>query len=308
MKRKLLLFCLFPLFLFLLMFPGEALCASRNGLKLWLETLIPTLLPFLILTEILIHTDGITKIVHPVAPFFKVFFGLSPEGIYVFLIGLLCGYPMGAKLAADFYTKGRLSRQEANYLLTFSNNPSPAFLVSYVWGICLHREVGLNLIVGILFLTNMMVMLFFRFLVFHNGKERPVYGKKTLASSRQLQHGNILDEAIMNGFSTIERLGGYILLFSITSALVSHFWPLSDVLKTIILGTLELTTGLYQIADSPFSLKYQMICSMSMSAFGGLCIMAQTKSVLGKDLSFPLYASAKCMNAVLTAILILILW
>ena len=69
MKRKLLLFCLFPLFLFLLMFPGEALCASRNGLKLWLETLIPTLLPFLSLTEILIHTDGITKIVHPVAPF-----------------------------------------------------------------------------------------------------------------------------------------------------------------------------------------------------------------------------------------------
>lgn len=84
---------------------GEALCASRNGLKLWLETLIPTLLPFLILTEILIHTDGITKIVHPVAPFFKVIFGLSPEGIYVFLIGLLCGYPMGAKLAADFYTE-----------------------------------------------------------------------------------------------------------------------------------------------------------------------------------------------------------
>lgn len=308
MKRKLLLFCLFPLFLFLLVFPGEALCASRDGLKLWLETLIPTLLPFLILTGILIHTDGITKIVHPVASFFKVIFGLSPEGIYVFLIGLLCGYPMGAKLAADFYYKGCLSRQEANYLLTFSNNPSPAFLVSYVWGICLREKVELNFIVGILFLADMVGMLFFRFFVFQNGKEKPVYREKALASSKQSQPGNIFDEAIMNGFATMERLGGYILLFSIASALVSHFWPFSAVLKYIVLGILELTTGLHQIAASSFSLKYQLLCSMSMSAFGGLCIMAQTKSVLGKDLSFPLYASAKCMNAVLTAVLILILW
>ena len=112
MKKKISLLFIFLLFLFLLCFPAEALAASRDGLKLWLETLLPTLLPFMILTGILVRTDGIIKILHPIVPFFKVVFGLSPGGTYVFLLGLLTGYPMGAKLAADLYYAGKISRQE----------------------------------------------------------------------------------------------------------------------------------------------------------------------------------------------------
>lgn len=80
MKRKAMLLIICLLLLFLLCYPKEALHASKNGMQLWLDTLLPTLLPFMILTNILIHTEGITKIVHPISPFFKVFFGLSPNG------------------------------------------------------------------------------------------------------------------------------------------------------------------------------------------------------------------------------------
>ncbi len=105
-------------------------CAGGTGALA--DTLLPTLLPFLILTGILLRTDGITRIVQPIAPFFKVLTGLSGEGAYAFVLGLLCGYPMGAKLTADLYHAGKISRQESEYLLTFCNNPSPAFLVTYV--------------------------------------------------------------------------------------------------------------------------------------------------------------------------------
>ena len=91
MKKKFSLLLIFLLLLFLLCFPAKALAASRDGLKLWLETLFPTLLPFMILTGLLVRTDEITKILHPIAPFFKVVFGLSPGGAYVFLLGLLTG-------------------------------------------------------------------------------------------------------------------------------------------------------------------------------------------------------------------------
>ena len=114
MKKKIILLSVILLLLFLLCYPAEALAAARNGLKLWLETLLPTLLPFMILTGILVHTDWITKILQPTAPFFKVVFGLSPGGAYVFLLGLLTGYPMGAKLTADLYYAGKISRQRRN--------------------------------------------------------------------------------------------------------------------------------------------------------------------------------------------------
>ena len=77
MKKKIILLSVILLLLFLLCYPAEALAAARNGLKLWLETLLPTLLPFMILTGILVHTDWITKILQPTAPFFKVVFGTS---------------------------------------------------------------------------------------------------------------------------------------------------------------------------------------------------------------------------------------
>lgn len=166
MKKKIILLSVILLLLFLLCYPAEALAAARNGLKLWLETLLPTLLPFMILTGILVHTDWITKILQPTAPFFKVVFGLSPGGAYVFLLGLLTGYPMGAKLTADLYYAGKISRQEAEYLLTFCNNPSPAFLITYVGHICLEGKLHIGFLVRILFLSDMICMCFFRFTVY----------------------------------------------------------------------------------------------------------------------------------------------
>ena len=303
MKKKVTAGVILLILLFLLCFPAEALSASQKGLKLWLETLMPALLPFMILTGILIHTEGITKIVQPIAPFFKVVFGLSPGGTYVFLLGLLCGYPMGAKLCADLYYSGKISRQEANYLLTFCNNPSPAFLISYVCGICLKGKVKISVVLGILVASSLFCMIFFRVCFsFRNGKDSFCdYVENPSVRSG----GYNIDTAIMNGFETITRLGGYILLFSVGAAGLRHFWPFSLEGRYVFLGFTELTTGLYGLAGSPFPYGLRFLLALCMSAFGGLCILAQTKSVLGKDLSFPLYASAKCMNAVITAILIL---
>ena len=67
----------------------------------------------------------------------------------------------GAKLTADLYYAGKISRQEAEYLLTFCNNPSPAFLITYVGHICLEGKLHIGFLVGILFLSDMICMCFF---------------------------------------------------------------------------------------------------------------------------------------------------
>ena len=72
----------------------------------------------------------------------KTFFGLSPAGAYVLILGLLCGYPMGAKLAHDLYIDQQISRREGEYLLTFSCNASPAFIISYLSGILLKNKIS----------------------------------------------------------------------------------------------------------------------------------------------------------------------
>lgn len=61
------------LLVFLVMHPREGFASAKEGMTLWLNTLLPTLLPFMILTGILIHTGGIEKLLTPLGtrvPFF----------------------------------------------------------------------------------------------------------------------------------------------------------------------------------------------------------------------------------------------
>ena len=317
MKKKAMLLIICLLLLFLLCYPKEALHASKNGMKLWLDTLLPTLLPFMILTNILIHTEGITKIVHPISPFFKVFFDLSPNGTYVFILGLLCGYPMGAKLAADLYYAGKISRQEAEYLLTFCNNPSPAFIITYLGKSCLKDAVPAGMIFAGILSANLICMLFFRYPVYKNTiiSALPPMHKNTSHGTIHIQsipeppnsaaqissHENVLDLSIMNGFETITRLGGYILLFSVLAGCIRYYEPFPPFFQYLVLGFTEIITGLSLISSSGLSDTTRIILSIAATASGGLCILAQTRSVLHHDLSILPYFISKCICAFLTA-------
>ena len=108
--------------------------------------------------------------------------------------------------------------------------------------------------------------------------------------------GVILDVSIMNGFETITRLGGYILIFSLVFTCIRHYWPFSEQTSILFTSPIELTTGLQQIAHSRYSWRFRCISSITLTAFGGLCVMFQTKSVLENRLSLFPYVTSKCLN------------
>ena len=117
---------------FLLLFPSDALSASRNGLHLWFDTLLPTLLPFMILSNF--FDSGRADPAYGIRPLplFYRLLRLSSSGTYALVIGFLCGYPMGAKVLADLRNTEQISREEAEYLLEFCNNISPSFIITFL--------------------------------------------------------------------------------------------------------------------------------------------------------------------------------
>ena len=94
---------------FLLLYPQEALAASKEGMQLWLNVLLPVLLPFLILTGTLIHTDMAGKLLQPVEVIWNKVLGVSAAGAYAVIVGALCGYPVGAKITSDLYENHQIS-------------------------------------------------------------------------------------------------------------------------------------------------------------------------------------------------------
>ena len=301
MKR--IFFCLsFSCFLlYLLFFPETAVACARAGLMLWFNTLLPSMLPFMILSGIFMKAGFIEKLLALTKGFWKSVFHLTPMGGYGLLIGIFCGYPMGAKTAADLYQDHRISRQEACYLLTFSNHPGPAFLSSYLCVELLHREWLILPAYGILYLSSFFTSLLFRRCYSFDENSLPEFKRKE--ASAAFSWGEALDASIMNSFLSITKLGGYIILFSVLLTLLQEIpWQRSFI--SALAPTLEVTNGILLLKNTVSDINICYPAVTGLTAFGGFCSIAQTQCMLsGTDLRIFPYIIEKLAAAAAASLL-----
>ncbi len=291
------------LLLYMLLFPKKVLADSLAGLDLWFHTVLPSLLPFMILSNVLIGANVVSQLMRPFSGFFRHVLGLSPEGGYAWLLGLFCGFPMGARLTGDMYRQHRISREEAVYLLTFANQSSPMFLSTYI---VLHGlgDSTLTLPVFVIFYASA----FLTSLVFRIRSRRfglpPSKPKKEVPE--QTSYGNLLDTSIMNGFEIITRLGGYIILFSILAGIVLQLPAPLRTAAPFLSGLTEITTGIHTISGTTLPLQVKFTAIVCCTAFGGFSTVAQTSCMLnGTGLSIFTYLKGKLVNAAVAGLLCL---
>ncbi len=304
MQRKVILFLVLFLLSFMFFAPETALSAAREGLLLWFRTLLPSLLPFMILSNFLISFNCIEKLLSPLRKIWAVLFGLSPCGAYVLLLGTLCGYPMGAKLTATCADRDRSRTGKARYLLTFASSASPMFLCTYLVLECLGTKTLLVPVLFILYLSTYLCSVCFRiyYRIGFSPENRSLTQKTETSSS--YPPGTLIDVSIMNGFETITKLCGYILLFSIAAKAATCLFSWMPFEGFLIPGVLELSTGLFQISGSSLCFPWKFSLLLSFTAFGGLCVLFQSKGVLAKSgLSVLPYAAGKLLATVFAFLL-----
>ncbi|WP_235396410.1 transporter [Faecalicatena contorta] len=293
-------------FFLMLLFPSQVFDGACRGLLLWFHTVLPTLLPFLILSSLLIQTKAIDWIVHICAPLFCRFFRITPYGSYAILTGFLCGYPMGGKTTCDLLRTGYISYTEAKYLLSFCNNASPIFIISYV---VLQNLTNRRLIAPALLILMMApVLSSFLFRRFYSSESDfvPLGNNKCIsaANNHAGTYGSLMDDCIMNGFENITKVGGYIILFSIFLSLAQLLPVRTFVYDYFLLPSLEITNGIAWICRRGLSDKATFFLCMTCTSFGGLCAVAQTRCMLaGSTLSIRPYIIEKLVTAAVTSLL-----
>lgn len=292
MKRKILMLSLCLGILLFVLFPEVVNRGAKTGLLLWFHTVLPALLPFMILSTFMVK-ENITGVVSRVAaPVFCRLFGVSRAGCYPVAIGLLSGYPVGARTVAQVYGRGMVSKEEAQYILSFCNNASPMFMLEYIGLECMNMKVPAQLCL-LLYLSAWLGALWDRVGKKYHFSERE--GRGDIGPS--CRRGNwiaSLDESILDAFVVIAKVGGYMMLFSIIALWMENVLPLEDVIKYIGIGVLEITTGGALFARLPLANWLQGGIFLGLCAFGGLSSVAQTASVLSDtDLSVKKYVLAK---------------
>ncbi len=248
------------------------------------------------------------------------------EGSYAFIMGIISGYPVGAKIINRFIEDGTCTKQEAERMLAFTNNSGPLFIIGTV-GISLFGDTNVGII---LFITHILscltVGLIFGFIskhIFLSSKNRYYRNNANAKTYNISDLGTILSNSITNSISTVLLIGGFIVLFSIIISIFNNLNIidlLADMLANIgipfkfgsglITGLLELTNGVNSISCiHTKNMSWQIIASAFLLGFAGFSIFLQIFSIASKNnLSMKTYLIGKilqgCFAALYTTIIL----
>ncbi|TDL89743.1 sporulation integral membrane protein YlbJ [Vibrio vulnificus] len=323
----------------LIIFPQESFEASKGGLNIWWTIVFPSLLPFLIFSELLISFGVVRFIGVMLEPFMRPLFRVPGVGGFVWAMGLASGFPAGAKFTVRLRQEEQLTRIEAERLVCFTNSSNPLFLfVAVAVGFFHNPHLGIILALSH-YLGNICVGIIMRF---YRWKEEKSHAKvlTKLPSIRQAfsqmhrtriketrPFGSLLGDAVLSSIQTLLMIGGFIILFSVVNKLLFHM-NITGLLASGVAGILHIInfpdslslpfiSGMFEMTlgskltstVEEATLFQQTVMTSFILAFNGFSIQAQVASIIAAtDIRFTPFFLARIAHGILASIITVLLW
>ena len=275
--------------LFMIFHAGLVTKGAAAGLLLWYSAVVPALFPFMVLSSILSASGGISWLMQPFTVVFR-FCGLSADGWYVLLTGLLCGCPMGAKTCADFLAERRLSSSEAKFLFALCNHPSPMFLAGFVYPM-FAAQLPLLCFVFAIYMPLLLLAIPAHF-IYHApfspesipensgiSQQHPTPNSANAFSSKHTRSDKSSSSALLNSAEILVKIGGYLIFYSILILVIRNTPEIPAPARLFFSGAMEITTGIRTVSDS-LTYPYSAIAAAAIFSFGGFSAMSQTNAVI----------------------------
>lgn len=313
-------FSVIVFFVMLLIISNPALFSSAtiSGLKLFFGSVLPGLLPFMFLTKLLTELGTVFKISKRFSNISQKLFGTPGVSFYCFFMSILSGYPIGAKIISDLYSKDLITENDAKRMSIFCTTSGPIFVIGAV-GVGMLKSYKLGLILYISHILSSIILGLVYNLIFKNKD----YQTKIVFQSNK-KNENIFTSCLLETINSLFLVGGYITIFYLISEafellkifefisiLVSKIIPFvsPETIKNFLFGILEVTRGAKELS-SQSSPTISAICGLI--SFSGISIIMQSLSFLKQaKIKAHSFILSKCVLMVLSIIickLILIFW
>ncbi|MCL2397282.1 MAG: sporulation integral membrane protein YlbJ [Defluviitaleaceae bacterium] len=309
----------------IIIFPRESLAAARTGLELWAHSVLPGVLPFVIGANLLMALGAVGFFGAALAPGMRAVFRVPGTGGFALAIGLISGYPVGAKVVGEMRARGELTRVQAQRLAAFTNNAGPLFILGAVAAGMFGSAALGYFMLAVHYLGGLAVGLCMRFYGRREEGAVPVSPRSAQPWHRSNQSfGQIFGRAVLNAVETMLLIGGFIVLFSVISTLLELsgvyaaisglFAPLLRALGIpqalhagLFTGIVEMTNGVSVLSQQGISRGVVALASAIIS-FGGLSILFQSINFLGKtDINVPVYIACKIAHGVFAGVFAILL-
>lgn len=297
--------CLF-LALGIVCHPVAAFHSAQRGLQIWWEIVFPSLLPFFIISELLMKLGFVAFLGTLLEPAMRPLFNLPGTSGFIIAMSYLSGFPLCAILTNRLRQEGMCTRNEGERLLSFTSNASPLFMLGAV-SVGMYQNASLGPLIAVIhYLSNFLCGILLKFLFPQKSPPAQSTGRilyralSSFAASTQLQtrgFGQIFGETIRNAGLTLLTIGSFITFFSVLtgvlqaagifSLLMRILAPLAALLgldiylvRGILYGFFEITIGIEEVSHSTSSILTQLLVIEAILAWNGLSIQAQITGIL----------------------------
>lgn len=315
-----LLICLGLSTLALLLWPEASADAVKKGLSLCGNVILPSLFPFFVLSSMLVDLGISHYLGRILSPLTTLLFRVNGSCSCALALGFIGGYPLGARTAIQLYQDGQCTKTQAERLLAFCNNCSPAFVFGVV-GIGIFGDSRIGLILYLVHLSaSFLVGFLFRFY-------RPEHSPKALSrpdtSFHTVRFSSVFPKAVTSGLQSSLNICAFVLFFSVivrmlsvsgimavlSGVLAALFLPLglsSEAAHQLLTGLLEISSGIASLTNSSFSQR--LILAAFMLGWSGLSVHCQVLSFLNNSgLSIQTYLIGNLLHGFFSVLLVCIL-
>lgn len=273
-------------------FPFQSIEGAKIGLNAFLQSVLPTLLPFFVGTSILIRCGTARILARWLSPVMRPLFGIGGAGALAFVMSCISGYPNGARVASELYSQGLLSRAEARRTIVLSSTAGPSFVLAAVATQMLgHPEYGALLLCCHL-LSAIAVCQIARIWIPEDRQKRLEARENPKKNPQRESTAQIFVESVRDAAVSLWGVGSFIIFFCTIAAVLEQLRVFSVLGNFFAIplkwmgfspalgpamshGVMEMTSGCLAVCavDAPVAHKLPVLCAIL--SFGGACVMAQ---------------------------------
>ena len=288
--------------------------STFTGLNLVIKAILPTIFPFSVICNLIIHYDGISFYSNILGPIICKPLKLSNCSSFPIVASLLCGYPLGCKYCCDLYELGYISKEEYLRLLNIASNASPIFLIGSVGAAMLGNiKYGFILLLG-----NYLAPLIIGFFTKKNTHEFNNSNEYPLKTDGSYNFGIIIKTSIENAINTTLQVGAFVIIFSIIIGIIKNNSLINIIFNNverllslspnslygIFLGSIEYTNGCKILTSISSSIIFKLSAISFICSFSGLSIIGQISSFTGKfNISLKKYSFIKFIQGIISFII-----
>lgn len=258
----------FVLIILIILTPSVILEGARSGLMLWYYALIPALLPYMILSNIVIKSGLSMELSFLTYPLTKLL-RINPKASYSILSGIFFGYPACAANACTLVKENRLDRETASFCTCAFNNLSPGFIMGFFCIGTLGDTKIIPKVFALFYISLLLSTILIRILFFNKLQS----STNIISNTSKASDKNILTSAIKTALINIAILGGYVIIFAI---LIQYLLKVPFDKITLLAPVFEITTGISIICNTYTDIKTVLLIIMPLLSFGGISGIFQT--------------------------------